>query len=68
MFPPSGGAVSACSCVASAAAYAVSPPCGVPLMLQDLDMMGKKHEDALDSMEGGASRDGGMNANESRIV
>ncbi|CAM9376033.1 unnamed protein product [Ectocarpus sp. 12 AP-2014] len=35
---------------------------------QDLDMMGKKDEDALDSMEGGTSRDGGMNANESRIV
>ncbi|CAM9422932.1 unnamed protein product [Scytosiphon promiscuus] len=35
---------------------------------QDLDTMGKKDEDALETMEGGSSRNGGINGNEARIV
>lgn len=35
---------------------------------QDLDMMGKKDEDALGAMEGGSNRNGSINANEARVV
>lgn len=38
------------------------------VLLQDLDTMGKKDEDALDTMEGGSGRNGGSNANDARIV
>lgn len=38
-----------------------------PLM-QDLDMAGKKDEDALELMEGGKHRNGGFSANQARIV
>ncbi|CAM9670968.1 unnamed protein product [Pylaiella littoralis] len=34
----------------------------------DLDMMGKKDEDALGAMEGGSNRNGSINANEARVV
>lgn len=39
------------------------------MYLQDLDIVGKKDEDALEAMEGGGLRNGNMNnANEARIV
>ena len=38
------------------------------LSTQDLDVMGKKDEDALESMEGGKHRNGGFGANQAWIV
>lgn len=46
----------------------ISVPLIVYESMQDLDIMGKKDEDALESMEGGGNRNGDLSANQARVV